>query len=69
MLNAATEKAIIYADKECLECTKVKMDELFEDWKEMMRGYYKNSYKGVIKSSWNHYKAKNIENQLKDVNE
>lgn len=62
LLKAATEKAMIFAEKECLDCTKEKMDKLFEQWKATMRKYYRNSYKGIIKSPWHHYKAKNIEN-------
>ena len=44
------------------------MDKLFGHWKESMKGYYKNSHKGVIKSAWHHYKSKNIENELKEAN-
>ena len=58
LLNAATEKAMIYSEKECLECTQVKMNNLFDNWKDVMKGYYRSTYKGLIKSPWHHYKTK-----------
>lgn len=63
----STERAMVYADKNCLDCTKQQMDKLFATWTETMRGYTRKTYKGLMISPWHYYKAKNLENELKEI--
>lgn len=65
LLKPGLDKPMIYAEKNCLDCTKEQMDKIFEVWKTTMKNYYRKMYKGVKISPWHHYKAKNLDNELK----
>ena len=67
--KAGTDRAMLYSDKNCLDCTKEQMDKVYNSWKEAIKYKHRNIYKGCVISPFHHYKAKIFQKELEELDD
>ena len=58
---------MMISEELCEECTSSKIITKFEQWRQHLTKYYRETYKGIIVSPYHHYQMQVLEDEMKVI--
>ena len=58
---------MIYSDKNCYDCSKEQIQNLFEKWEKLIDKYFREIYKGKVISPWHFYQLQIVEKDMIEI--